>query len=213
MQWGNCCCGCCCQTIYLQGQVQSCTLLSFSTFHHMVFVFLQRGENEHQCCHLCPILFKCCCFPLLAMLLFALPLTAGSTGSFLLPALGNHTHSLDLCVTHHGNKCVHSFENCHDRACLSDFPPHIVRPSNHPHPPLLCGHEHFCREWNYKWCYCIRRCFTVGVMNVTPERLMQLPWEDAVWHLDDSWLDYKISAWSGFRRFILDVATRWPLFV
>lgn len=111
-------------------------------------------------------------FPLLAMLLFALPFTAGSTGSFLLPALGNHTRSLNLCVTYHGNKCVHSFEDCHDRACLSDFPPHIVRPSN---PPPHCGHEHFCWEWNYKWHYCIRRCSTVDVMNVTPERLLQLP--------------------------------------
>lgn len=98
--------------------------------------FLQWGENEHRCCHLRPILFKCCCFPLLGMLLFALPLTTGSTESFLLPALGNHAHSLDLCVTHHGNKCVHSFEDCHDGACLSDFPPHIVRPSNHPPTPL-----------------------------------------------------------------------------
>lgn len=97
--------------------------------------FLQWGENEHRCCHLRPILFKCCCCPLLAMLLFALPLTAGSAESFLLPALGNHAHSLDLCVTHHGNKCVHSFEDCHDGACLSDFPPHIVRPSNHPPTP------------------------------------------------------------------------------
>lgn len=120
-----------------QCQLQLCTLLSFSMSHHMVFVFLQRGENEHRCCHLRPILFKCCCFPLLAMLLFALPLTAGSPESFLLPALGNHAHSLDLCVTHHGNKCVHSFEDCHDGACLSDFPPHIVRPSNHPPHPTV----------------------------------------------------------------------------
>lgn len=171
MQWGNRCCGCCCQTLSLQCQVQFCTLLSFSLSHHMVFVFLQWGENEHRCCHLRPILFKCCCFPLLAMLLFALPLTAGSTESLLLPALGNHAHSLDLCVTHHGNKCAHSFGDCHDGVCLSDFPPHIVRPSNHP--PPHCGHEHFCWEWNYKWCYCIRCCFTVSVMNVTPKRPLQ----------------------------------------
>lgn len=194
----------------------SARFFSFSMSHHNMFVFLQWGENEHRCCHLRPILFKSCCFPLLAMLLFALPLTTGSTESFLLPALGNHAHSLDLCVTHHGNKCVHSFEDCHDGACLSDFPPHIVRPSNHP--PPHCGQEHFCWEWKYKWRYCIRCCFAVSVMNVTPRDHCSCPdhpclREDAVWHLVACRLDYKLSAWSDFRRFILNFTAQRPLFM
>lgn len=47
----------------------------------------------------------------------------------------NHAlfHSLGLCVTGHGNKCVHSFEDCHrDRARLSNFPCCVVMPGNQP---------------------------------------------------------------------------------
>lgn len=213
MQWGNCCCGCCCQTIYLQGQVQFCRLLSFSTFHLMLLVLLQRGENEHQCYHPCPILFKCCCFPLLAMLLFALPLTAGSTGSFLLPALGN-TLAVYICAspTMATNVCTALKTAMTELVCQIShlmLLGRVITPPPHPTVAMSTSVENGT----------INGVIVLDVLWMWPPRdsctCPDHPClrEDAVWHVDDSRLGYKISAWSDFRRFILDVATRWPLFV
>lgn len=106
---------------------------------------------EHVCC---PLLFQYCSL---------LPLTTTtvchSPQAVLSPSLCQPSetvlfHSLVSCVTHHGNKCVHSFEDCHDRACLSNFPPHIVMPRNDPPHTITCASTstHCCCEY-----FCHRR--------------------------------------------------------
>lgn len=85
-------------------------------------------------------------------------------------------HSLALCVTHHGNKCVHRFEDCHhDSARLSNFPPHIAMPRNHPPNNSAPVQEKSLEDSrNYKYHYCIR-CFAVSILSVTSERQLQPP--------------------------------------
>lgn len=126
------------------------------------------------------------------------------------------TRSSHLCVTHHGNKCVHIFEDCNDGACFSDFPPHIVRPSNHPPTPPT-PHRHPA--------VAVSTSVENGTINdiiVLDAVLLSVLWmwpprdrcscpdhpylrEDAAWHQGASRPDYKLFPWSDFRKFILDV--------
>lgn len=102
-------------------------------------------------------------------------------------------HSIVLCVTHHGNKCVHSFEDCHhDRARLSNFPSRIVMPSNCPPPPPNAAvsapvKEKSLEDGTINSIIVLGVAFAVSVLNVTPERQLQPPGqlrEDAIWCLD-----------------------------
>lgn len=82
------------------------------------------------------------------------------------------------CVTHHGNKCVHSFEDCHhDRARLSNFPSSIVMPSNHPSAVAVNSpvNEKSLEDVTINSIIVLGVAFAVSILNVTPERWLQPP--------------------------------------
>lgn len=85
-------------------------------------------------------------------------------------------HNSLLCVTHHGNKCVHSFEDCHhDRAHLSNFPSRIVMPSNHSLPPTAPAKEKSLEDVTINSIIVLGVAFAASILNVTPERRLQPP--------------------------------------
>lgn len=116
-----------------------------------------------------------------------------SPQAVLSPCLGQPSetmlfHSLVSCVTHHGNKCVHSFEDCHDRACLSNFPPHIVMPSNDPphthHHTCTSTHtaavstsviEDSLEDGTINSIIVLSVAFALSILNATPDRQLQPP--------------------------------------
>lgn len=110
--------------------------LLYSTTGCLFFFF--RGENEQS---ICVVLFSSC-----AAFFFSSPCCYSfchSPQAALSPSPCQHSEttllpSSVLCVTHHSNKCVCSFEDCHDRARLLNLPPHIAVPNAH----CCCGH--FC---------------------------------------------------------------------
>lgn len=151
--------------VYLQSRYSSA---DFFPFLHLTIVALfsfteVKMSNIVVVC-VPPLWALLCSFPRHA----AIPLTTGSTEPLLLPALGNHAR-LQLCrVVRHPpwqQMCARLWRLPWRRLFVRF--PHILSGLVIT-PPPRCGREHFCWEWNYKWYYCIRCCFTVSVMNVTP---------------------------------------------
>lgn len=145
-------------------------LFLLAIFCPRVFVFLLPRWTWPQ--HLCCRLILKCCSPLL------LPCHYSVCVQRLPPCQLSETvlfHSLVLSVTHHDNKCVHSFEDCHHGcACLSNFPSRIVMPSNHlPAPPTAAVRG--LGDETINSIIVLGAAFAVSILTVTPERQLQPP--------------------------------------
>lgn len=93
--------------------IQLCRLLSFTSSHQSMFVLLYWGENEHHCCHLCPLPFGRCCF--LSSPCCCRPQAAPSPFScqLLETTLAAQSYASPIMAT---NVCT-SLKDCNNGAC------------------------------------------------------------------------------------------------